>query len=101
MKRIITFFFLTMLACCVGSLHITSAHARESIILTDEQEKYPLGLHLEFFEDPTGGLTIDEETVIIALTASAFEEDRIKVMEHGCDDLVRKPFKENDIFVMM
>ena len=101
MKRIITFFFLTFLAKCVGSLHITSAHARESIILTDEQEKYPLGLHLEFVEDLIGGLAIDEETVIIALTASAFEEDRIKILEHGCDDFVRKPFKENDIFVMM
>jgi CheY-like chemotaxis protein len=41
------------------------------------------------------------ETFIIALTASAFEEDRIKVLEHGCDDFVRKPFKENEIFEKM
>ena len=42
-----------------------------------------------------------KETLIIALTASAFEEDRIKVLEHGCDDFVRKPFKENEIFEKM
>lgn len=38
-----------------------------------------------------------KDTVIIALTASAFEEDRQMVLEHGCNDFVRKPFKENDI----
>jgi signal transduction histidine kinase/DNA-binding NarL/FixJ family response regulator/HAMP domain-containing protein len=38
---------------------------------------------------------------IIALTASAFEENRIKVMEHGATDFVRKPFRESDIFQMM
>ncbi len=39
-----------------------------------------------------------EETVIIALTASAFEEDRLKVIEHGCNDFVRKPFRAHEIF---
>jgi CheY-like chemotaxis protein len=43
----------------------------------------------------------EEEIAIIALTASAFEEDRIKTLQHGCDDFVRKPFKENDIFEKM
>lgn len=38
------------------------------------------------------------ETVVIALTASAFEEDRMKVMEHGGDDFIRKPFREHEIF---
>lgn len=41
------------------------------------------------------------ETVVIALTASAFEEDRLKVLEHGGNDFVRKPFREAEIFEMM
>jgi DNA-binding response OmpR family regulator len=41
------------------------------------------------------------DTKIIALTAGAFEENRIKVMEYGAADYVRKPFKEYDIFHMM
>lgn len=41
------------------------------------------------------------ETVIIALTANAFEEDRHEVIEHGSNDFVRKPFKENEIFEMI
>ena len=30
------------------------------VILTDQQDKYPLGLHLEILEDSTGQLTIDD-----------------------------------------
>lgn len=36
----------------------------------------------------------DQATVIIALTASAFEEDQSKVLSAGCNDFVRKPFRE-------
>jgi CheY-like chemotaxis protein len=35
---------------------------------------------------------------IIALTASAFEEERASVLEAGCDDLVRKPFRASSIW---
>lgn len=38
---------------------------------------------------------------IIALTASTFEEDQIAVLEAGCDDFVRKPFRESIIFEKM
>jgi signal transduction histidine kinase/CheY-like chemotaxis protein len=38
------------------------------------------------------------KTVIIALTASAFEEQRAKIIEAGCDDFVPKPFLERVIF---
>jgi CheY-like chemotaxis protein len=37
-------------------------------------------------------------TIIIALTAGVFEEERAKTLAEGCDDFVRKPFREHDIF---
>jgi CheY-like chemotaxis protein len=39
-----------------------------------------------------------QNTVIVALTASAFQEDRTEALATGCDDFVRKPFREADIF---
>jgi CheY-like chemotaxis protein len=36
--------------------------------------------------------------VILALTASAFNEDRDAVLAAGCDDFVRRPFGEAEIF---
>ncbi|MBW8010419.1 MAG: response regulator [Chloroflexi bacterium] len=38
------------------------------------------------------------ETVIIALTASAFEENRAMSLEAGAYDFVRKPFRSGEIF---
>jgi PAS domain S-box-containing protein len=38
------------------------------------------------------------DTKIIALTAHALEEERDPIMAAGCDDLVRKPFHEQEIF---
>jgi predicted ATPase/signal transduction histidine kinase/CheY-like chemotaxis protein len=39
-----------------------------------------------------------QQTYIVALTASAFEEDRANILATGCDDFVRKPIREDDIF---
>ena len=38
---------------------------------------------------------------IIALTASTFEEERTQVLKAGCDDFMRKPFQQAEIFQMM
>jgi signal transduction histidine kinase/ligand-binding sensor domain-containing protein/ActR/RegA family two-component response regulator len=40
-------------------------------------------------------------TRIVALTASAFDYDRVKILAAGCDDLVLKPFRENLVFGAM
>ncbi|MCP4403106.1 MAG: response regulator [bacterium] len=39
-----------------------------------------------------------ERTVIIALSASAFEEERCTALANGCNDFLRKPFREADLF---
>jgi signal transduction histidine kinase/ligand-binding sensor domain-containing protein/CheY-like chemotaxis protein len=40
----------------------------------------------------------DGRTAIVALTASAFEHERERILAAGCDDLVSKPFREATIF---
>ncbi|MGL6282242.1 MAG: response regulator, partial [Microcoleaceae cyanobacterium] len=37
-------------------------------------------------------------TAVIALTASVLEEEKAIVLSAGCDDFIRKPFKESTIF---
>ncbi len=44
---------------------------------------------------------VEQKTKIIALTASAFEEERTAVLEAGCHDFMRKPFSESDLFDML
>jgi PAS domain S-box-containing protein len=51
-----------------------------------------LALPCHFFEAmPDSSNT---HTIIIALTASAFEEERQKILSIGCDDFIRKPFTQ-------
>ena len=40
-------------------------------------------------------------TKIVALTAHALEEEKRTILAAGCDDLVRKPFRELEIFEML
>ncbi|MGB3560096.1 MAG: ATP-binding protein, partial [Geitlerinemataceae cyanobacterium] len=45
--------------------------------------------------------TKGQATAIIALTASVLDEEREIVLSAGCDDFMRKPFKEADIWEAM
>jgi signal transduction histidine kinase/PAS domain-containing protein len=61
--RLITLFLFSLLILAGW----TRAYAQaddppkpEPVILTDEQDEYPLGLHLEILEDPGGELTIED-----------------------------------------
>jgi CheY-like chemotaxis protein len=42
--------------------------------------------------------TRERATIIIALTASVFEEERAVILGEGCDDFLRKPFREDEIY---
>jgi signal transduction histidine kinase/DNA-binding response OmpR family regulator len=41
------------------------------------------------------------ETVVVAMTASAFEHNRSLVLAAGCDDFLSKPFRDSDIFDLL
>ena len=43
----------------------------------------------------------DNKTFIIAISASVFDEDYKKALTAGCDDFVRKPFNDAEIFEKM
>ncbi|MEG3931079.1 GAF domain-containing protein [Microcoleus sp. T3_B1] len=44
---------------------------------------------------------LGKQTVIVALTASAFEEERHTILGAGCDDFMRKPFEAKVLFAKM
>ena len=44
-----------------------------------------------------GGIEF-QTTAIIAVTASSFEEEKAAILAIGCDDFLRKPFTETNIF---
>jgi len=45
--------------------------------------------------------TAGKEIVIMALTASIFKEEKAKVMAAGCDDFLRKPYREEELLAMI
>jgi len=57
------------------------------------------------FPNPQPGISAADpakiQTRIIALTASAFEEERESFLAAGCDDFVRKPFREATIIEIL
>ena len=42
-----------------------------------------------------------KDIVVIALTANAFEEEEAVILSYGCNDCLRKPFQESEIFEKM
>ncbi|MGB3265186.1 MAG: response regulator [Microcoleus sp.] len=44
---------------------------------------------------------LGKQTVIVALTASAFEEERKTILAAGCDDFMRKPFEAKTLFAII
>ena len=44
---------------------------------------------------------LGKQTVIVALTASVFEEERQTILGAGCDDFIRKPFEAKILFAKM
>jgi signal transduction histidine kinase/ligand-binding sensor domain-containing protein/CheY-like chemotaxis protein len=45
--------------------------------------------------------TRGQATIIVALTASGLEEEKSVILSEGCDDYMRKPFLERDLFAVL
>ncbi|AUX48460.1 hypothetical protein SOCE26_099980 [Sorangium cellulosum] len=41
------------------------------------------------------------DTVVVAMTASAFEQNRLLAAQAGCDDFLSKPFRDAEIFALL
>ena len=68
---------------------------RPQLIFMDIRMPVMNGLQATRYIKKTKGGT---ETKIVALTAHAFDEDRLEIFQAGCDEIVRKPYHETDIF---
>lgn len=44
---------------------------------------------------------VDKDVIIVALTASAFEDQYEAIIDAGCDELLHKPYKHDEIFSTM
>jgi signal transduction histidine kinase/CheY-like chemotaxis protein len=92
----------------VGFLTRTANNGKEAIALWQEWQPHLIWMDMrmpvmdgyqateQIKKQPQG-----KDTIVIALTASAFEEQRAKILEAGCDDFVSKPFNEDIIFEKM
>ena len=82
-----------------------ASNGQEAIVVWDEWEPHLIWMDMrmpvmdgyeatKYIKSTTKG----NATAVIALTASVLEEEKAIVLSAGCDDFVRKPFKEKTIF---
>ena len=82
-----------------------ASNGQEAIAIWDEWEPHLIFMDMrmpvmdgyeatKYIKSTTKG----NATAIIALTASVLEEEKAIVLSAGCDDFLRKPFKEQTIF---
>lgn len=99
---------LVKLLTSVGFEVIEAVNGREAIELWSSWEPHLIWMDMRMpvmdGYEATKRIKADlkgQATAIVALTASAFEEERSVVLSAGCDDFVRKPFRESVIFEKM
>ncbi|HSH02329.1 MAG TPA: PAS domain S-box protein [Anaerolineae bacterium] len=89
----------------VGFTVQTASHGREAVILFEKwgPDLILMDIRMPILDGITATKLIREmpqgkDVVVIALTASAFEEERHEILSSGFDDFVRKPYHETDLF---
>jgi CheY-like chemotaxis protein len=100
--------FLSLLLQQVGFEVRDAVNGREGIRIAREWHPDFIWMDIRMPEmdgiEATRILKSNPETASIfvcALTASAFEEDRKKIVDVGFDDFIRKPFLEDELFTVM
>jgi CheY-like chemotaxis protein len=85
-----------------------AGNGQEALILWEQWEPHLIWMDMRMpvldgykATEQIKATTKGQATAIIALTASAFEEEKAVVLSAGCDDFLRKPFKEAEIFELM
>jgi CheY-like chemotaxis protein len=83
-------------------------NGREAVTIWDEWEPHLVWMDMRMpvmdgYEatKEIKSATKGHATAVIALTASVLEEERAVVLSAGCDDFMRKPFREEEIFNAM
>ncbi|MBE9167745.1 PAS domain S-box protein [Pleurocapsales cyanobacterium LEGE 06147] len=97
--------FLAQLLDNVGFSVRTAAHGEEAIAIWQQWQPHLIWMDMRMPVMDGYAATRwikaqprEKKTIIIALTASVFEEQRTKILKAGCDDFVRKPVSEQVIF---
>ncbi len=83
-KAVILTLMVTLFLSSAALAQSADPGSPPALILTDEQEEYPLGLHLELLEDPSGELTIED--VSSAAYDSRFTPSQVAVPNFGFTD---------------
>ncbi|VXD16101.1 Putative Histidine kinase (fragment) [Planktothrix paucivesiculata PCC 9631] len=86
----------------------TASNGAEAIAIWDEWEPHLIFMDMRMpvmdgYEatKQIKSTTKGNATAIIALTASVLEEEKAIVLSAGCDDFMRKPFTEDQIFEVL
>ncbi len=94
-------YLLETFLTCIGFQVRTAANGEEALALWSSWEPHLILMDMQMpvmdGYEATKQIKATQKgqtTVIIALTASAFEEDRQKVLAVGCDDFATKPLKK-------
>jgi len=100
---------LRKLLLAVGFEVKEAVNGREAIVLWESWQPHLIWMDIQMPEmdgcEATRQIRAREKTevpvAIIALTASAFSEEKAEILAAGCDDFLSKPFQEATLFAKM
>ncbi len=99
---------LVKLLTTVGFLVKTAADGQEAIAIAQFWRPHLIWMDMRMpvldgyaATERIKALDLEPKPIVIALTASAFEEERQRAIARGCDDFVRKPLKDGLILHKM